>query len=439
SDLIVYFAIHHAAQLLDLKAIDKIGQKYPDIPILQPNIGFASHFQGKTDDFGIVIQAANLVLATNPDDWLALEMRFMRFEAETFNYPKVLQDSSNMDEIYRMIAKDSRFKFYNTVLYNNLAIIAEIDGRPEEWNRCNQIALETAREHDDQVRLAYCLTEQSRISSSNRVLARKLLLEALDIMDNLGSTDGYCVVLQQLGTLAMIRGELTSAIESFLKVVSIRERLDTEYGIPALMLSSLYNIIGEFDSGLEWGRMADAQLQSRPYLKPRAVMCQVWSLAHLDRLAEAELILDIVHESIMKSGRESHLGWLNFVIGIIEFAKGNATVAMSSIEESLKIFEASGGSSRYRSIVLYYLAKIEVALADVNTVILPYLALLEERAVSEDLPGILGQALLLKSELALIRDDDSTLRDSIQQLMDLAKEPGLSYLLPFIENIMIPN
>ncbi|MHA1136101.1 MAG: hypothetical protein ACTSSE_06395 [Candidatus Thorarchaeota archaeon] len=439
SDLIVYFAIHHSAQLLDLKAIDKIGQKYPNIPILQPNIGFARHYQGKTDDFGIVIQSAEAVLATDPEDWFKLEMRFMKFEAETFNYPKVLYDSSNLDAIFKMIEYDSRFKFYNTVLYNNLAAIADMDGNTMEWNRCNQIALETAREHDDQIRLAYNLTEQARINSSDRDIARKLLLEALEIMDALGSTEGYADVLEKIASIAMIRGEFTSAIDNTLKVISIRESLAIETGIPSLMLSSMYNSIGEYASGLEWGQMAEDQFKSRPSKKSRAVMSQVWSLVLLDRLSEAELILDTVHDAVLKSGRESYLGWLNFILGLIEFSKGNVTPAKSNIEESLKIFELHDGLKRYRNMSLYTLAKIEVTQAEVNTEVFPYLSLLEECSISENLPGILSQALLLKFDLALIHNDDSTLRDIIQRLRNLAQEPGLSYLIPFIENLNSVN
>jgi len=317
-----------------------------------------------------------------------------------------------------------------------LARIADIDSNSEEWNRCNQIALENARQHGDQIRLAYCLIEQALISSGDRVLARKLLLESLEIMDNLGSTEGYTSVLARISSLEVIRGEFSSAIENYLKVVSIQESLDSETGIPASMLSSLYNLIGEYESGLEWGRMSEDQRKNRPFLQPRAVMNQVWSLAMLNRITESELLLDTVHESILKSGREIHLGLLNFVTGIIELANGDATSAMSSIEESLKIFEAHEGVLRYRNMSLFYLAKIEVALADVNTEVLPYLALLEERAINEDLPGIIGLTLLLKADLALIHNDDSTLRDMVQRLGTLSQERGLSFLLPFVKKLM---
>jgi len=435
SEFIVYFAIHHAAQLLDLNTIDLIGKKYPDVPSLQPNICYAKLFQGKTDKYESVLQAADVVLEMSPEDWLTLEMRFMKLEVETFKYPKVIQDSFNMTVIQEMIEANPRFKFYDTVLYNNLAWTANLDGNTEEWNRCNQIALENARKYDDQVRVAYILVEQARISSGNRVLARTLLRESMEIMDSLGMTEGYADILEQLGSIAMIRGEYTIAIDNYLKAVTIREGLDIETGNTSLMLSFLYNSVGEYESGLEWGQMAEDQFKGRPSRIPRAVMSQTWSLILLDRKSEAELLLDSIHEEVLKSGREGHLGWLNFVTGLIEFTKGNITAALSNLEESLKIFEAHVALEKYRNMSLYYLAKIEVIQADANTQVLPYLALLEERALQENLPGILGLAMLLKSDLALILNDDTTLQDMVKQLSTLSQEPGLSFLQPFIDRL----
>jgi len=236
--------------------------------------------------------------------------------------------------------------------------------------------------------------------------------------------------------LEMLRGEFSGAIDHYLEVISIRESLGMETGLAALMLSTLYNNIGECESGLEWGRMAEDQFMNRPFFQPRAVTRQVWALAILNRIPEAELLLDTVHESILKSGRESLLAWLNFATGIIEFAKGDYTAAMSSIEEALKIFEKREGTMMVQNIFLRYLAKIEVVQSDANTEVLPYLALLEERAISEELPGILGQVLLLKSDLALIQNDDSSLQEIIQQLTPLAQEPRTAFLMPFLERLL---
>ena len=82
SDLIVYFVIHHSGLLLDYKAIKDIIEKYGDCPILRPNLLLASAYLGRPEDYEKVHEAADIILATDPDDWLALEMYFMKFEAD---------------------------------------------------------------------------------------------------------------------------------------------------------------------------------------------------------------------------------------------------------------------------------------------------------------------------------------------------------------------
>jgi len=191
SDLVVYFAVHHAIQLLDVKSINAIGRKYSDRLNIMPNMFFTTAFQGYSEDLDNVRKAADAVLATNPDDWLALEMRFMKFESETWQYPKVQHNSSNLDIILEMIKKEPHFGFYEAIYYSNLAVCAHIDGDSEERKRCNEKAIEITRKFDDKIRLAYNLREKANIvESHDRNLAKEFLLEAGNLMDFLGSKEG---------------------------------------------------------------------------------------------------------------------------------------------------------------------------------------------------------------------------------------------------------
>jgi ATP/maltotriose-dependent transcriptional regulator MalT len=201
------------------------------------------------------------------------------------------------------------------------------------------------------------------------------------------------------------------------------------------MVSTLYNATGEFESGFEWARMAEDQYKLLPKNKPRAVLNQAWSLIALKKLTEASVLVDIVRESIVKSGQETLLAWLNFVTGLIELEEGNLISAASSIEEALKVYETRE-DLLMQIMFLYYLARIEVVNSDMTTEVFPYLTLLEERAISEDLPGILGQALLLKSEIALLQNDDARLREIVQQLRPLTQEPRMAFLLPLFERLL---
>jgi len=436
SDLVVYFAVHHAIQLLDVKSINAIGRKYSDRQNILPNMFFTTAFQGYSEDLENVRKAADAVLATNPDDWLSLEMRFMKFESETWQYPNVQHDSSNLDTILEMIKKESHFGFYEAIYYSNLSVCAHIDGDSEERIRCNDKAIEITRKFDDKIRLAYNLREKANIiESHDRSQAMDYLLEAGNLMDFLGSKEGYSQVYESISYLEAIRGEFDLALEHYLEVVSIRESLGLDTAWISLMVSTLYNATGEFESGLEWARMAEDQYKLLPKNKPRAVLNQAWSLIALKQLTEASLLVDTVRESIVKSGQETLLAWLNFVTGLIELEERNLISAASSIEEALKVYETRE-DLLMQIMFLYYLARIEVVNSDMATEVFPYLTLLEERAISEDLPGILGQALLLKSEIALLQNDDARLREIVQQLRPLTQEPRMAFLLPLFERLL---
>ena len=361
----------------------------------------------------------------------------MKFESETWQYPGVQHDQSNLETILEMIKKEPNFGFYEAIYYSNLAACAHADGDTEERIRCNEKAIEISKKYDDKVRLAYNLQAKANIiETENRSYAKELLIEASKLMDFLGSKEGYSQVYENICNLEAIRGEFDLAIEHFLEVVSIRESLGLNNAWISILLSTLYNLIGEFESGLDWGRMAEDQYKLAPNRQPRAVLNQVWSLIALQRLAEATVLVDSVRESVVKSGQETLLAWLHFVNGLVEYEEGNLIAATSSIEEALKIYEKREGTMIFQNVLLYYLARFEVAQSDVTTEVFPYLTLLEERAISEDLPGILGQALLLKSEIALHQKDDSRLREIVQQLRPLAQEPRMAFLLPFYERLL---
>ncbi|MFX1369239.1 MAG: hypothetical protein ACFFAY_11610, partial [Promethearchaeota archaeon] len=80
--MVVYFAIHHAILALEYPLIDKIREKYGEHQILGPNLFMSSAFQGSVEDIAKVHEMADAILTTEPEDWIALEMHFMKFEAD---------------------------------------------------------------------------------------------------------------------------------------------------------------------------------------------------------------------------------------------------------------------------------------------------------------------------------------------------------------------
>jgi hypothetical protein len=182
--------------------------------------------------------------------------------------------------------------------------------------------------------------------------------------------------------------------------------------------------------------MAEEQYKSRPYLLNRAILNQTWSLILLKRLTEAQVLVDTTRESVLKSGDESHLAWLHFVTGLIEAESGDFSMAANSIEQALRIFERQGTALLKELIFLHQLARIEVRSCDSDKVVSPSLAILEDKAISGNLSGFLGQVLVLKGEIAIMTGDKALLGDVTNQLKSLADKEDLPFLKPHFEKLI---
>ena len=208
-----------------------------------------------------------------------------------------------------------------------------------------------------------------------------------------------------------------------------------ESGNASSFLSIYFNAIGEPESGLEWGLMAEDQFSGRPYLINHARLFQAWSLILLERHVEAEILIDSIREEIMRSGNEDQLAWLHFVTGSLEMLEGDLSLALSSIEQGLKVYEQQRTAPLMENIFFLQLARIEILSCSSGDVVSPSLALLEERAVSGELPGVLGQVLVLKADMAILNNDETSLREIIPQIRSLIEEKKLSFLKPFFERL----
>ena len=435
--MVVYFAIHHSMLALEYKLIDKIREKHGHHQVLGPNLFASSAYQGTYEDVKKIHEMADAILATKPEDWLSLEMYFMKFEADMKNYPKTMYQESTMEKIRELIDSDPNFRYYEIVLNEHLALRAQIDGDLEERLTCIDTAIKISEEFDDRLRKAHLLLHKgSIIMYVDRKGARAALKEAYEIVESsLGIPGMYGNIVYYLSQLDAVRGEFDKAISGCLNAINVRERAGLNTGNASYFLSIFYNIVGDPESGLEWGRMAEDQFKSRPYLVDYALASQIWSLVLLDKTANAKKLLNLVHESVLKSGNEDQLAWVHFVTGLLEMEQGDYALALSSIEQGLQIFEQKPNAFFNELILLHHLTKAEILSCATEEVVAPTLAILEEKARFEDLPGILGQALLLKAEIAVINNDEPLLREIIPELRSLTEKEGLSFLKPYFNGL----
>jgi hypothetical protein len=252
----------------------------------------------------------------------------------------------------------------------------------------------------------------------------------------LGIPSDFADIIYWLSVFDVIRGDFDSAVKRLLQSYSIRENAGLDTGNASLLLSVLYNIVGKPQSALEWGQMAEIQFKSRPYMINRSVLTQIWSLIGLRKRTEAHILLDTTRESVMKSGDEMQLAWLHFVTGVLEFYSGDFSSASSSIDQAVRIYEKFQWGILYETIFLYYLAAVEVYSAESADKVCPTLAILEDKARSNEQPGIHGQVLLLRAELALAKNDETQLREIIQKLRKLIEIENLHFLESRYESLL---
>ncbi|MGY5876825.1 MAG: hypothetical protein RTU30_13835 [Candidatus Thorarchaeota archaeon] len=440
TELSIFFATHHAAVLFDFKCLDKIARKYGKLEIIRPNLFIASAFQGKKSDLVEARAAVDEILANNPPEWLALEMLVIKFEAEMISYPVVLYDGTTFDTINTMMENNPELKFYRSRV--NQALLAQLvrDGDIEASIEYIEEALSNAKEYNDINRLARVLRNKALIiQSTDLKLSLALLLKSLEILEPMGDNDGLADTIFQLSKIEAIRGEYDQAIEHLLRSITLRQGLGKPIGAYAITLSTLYNVTKNAQAGIEWAKMAEVDLQ--PSYKPRAGLNQVWSFLLQKKLTEAQFILDSIQDSILKSGLESHLASYYMITGILDMVEGNYSNAGSSMQEALDIFERQGAMMSV-NICTVFLANIEVYSfestysPDQKPGTGPWLTLLEEKATSEDLPGILGQTLVLKAKLHLIQNMHEDFVIVVQRLNNLVKERELYFLQQSLDSLM---
>ncbi|MGY5852902.1 MAG: hypothetical protein RTU92_04985 [Candidatus Thorarchaeota archaeon] len=431
TELCVFFATHHAAVLFNFNLLERIAKIFGNLLIIRPNLFIASALQGRKEDLNKAREAADEVISSNPPEWVQLEMNVTKLEAEMLSHPDVLYDDSTINTIYSILDRNPSLDFFNSRVYHTLVTQHLRDGTLEDAIQYIDNAISNAEIHDDLNRLARLYrTKATTIQHSDMKQSVELLLKSLEIMEVMGDIDGLGITIFHLSKIEAIRGEYDQAINHNLRIVTLRQSIGRPIHTVALTVSTLFNMTNNADAGLEWARMAEEEFA--PSHKPRAILNQAWSLIIQRNHTEAVYIIDSVREAVFKSGNESHLAAFYLVNGFLEMIEEDHYNAAVNLEQALDIYEKHG-SLMSANICSYYLAanevySIESSTSAIDSNVGPWLSLLEEKAVSDDLPGILGKALVLKTKLFFYQGKNAEAQVLLEQLGLLVKECELEFL-----------
>lgn len=426
----VFLATYYANELYDYSTLDRIAKRYGKLQIIRPILFIASSHQGERVEWDKAREAADIALSHNLSEWLSAEMLLCKLMVDVQDYPGKQPGFKDRESLELLISNNPALKCLEARLFDILSHISLIEGDPLAGFNYNEKALVLARQFEDDLLLGNLLRMKAFfIQSSNPVQAKALLLKAKEIMTELGDRNALNNIFNDLGNLDAVRGEYSSAINNTLLAIEIRQKLGLPIGHMSHPMSTLYNAIGDYEAGLEWARLAEADLPNQKSLIPYALLNQAWSLIYLGQSSNAEEIIDIVREDVLKSGMEPSLAWYYFVCGISEMARGDLHTAVQSFEQAFDINQRSGRLVRM-NLCRHKLAEVEIEFLQSNNIndATPFLNRLEEVARSEDFPGILGQALLLRCKLNILRGNVTEARNLLLEVDRLAKEPSMNFL-----------
>ena len=278
------------------------------------------------------------------------------------------------------------------------------------------------------------------ISLTNPTKGLDLLQSVADIDNHLGFFDRSTGLFTVMGVVLDARGEYDAAVRSYEESLHLREMSHpglSQRFIPTC-LSRAFRRMGLYEEALEWARMALTQqpILSRIPSQGLDVTAHVnmsAALAHLGRLKEAKEHCEIANQITLKTGSELWLSDVYFCTGLIERTEGNLIDAMASFERAFEIVERLERQGRINECLLM-LAETEIQL---NYEMVTgrqdqskshWLSLAEEMARRKNLPGVLGQVLLLKAKVQFLHNENRTAQSILEQVLNLSENPGSRFL-----------
>jgi tetratricopeptide (TPR) repeat protein len=189
------------------------------------------------------------------------------------------------------------------------------------------MAISQAKKYDDQEALSMLLVQKAnKVKQFNFNEALSLLEIMKKIVDELGYASGKGYYLNELGHIAMAKGEFEKAIDYQNQYVANRLDQGLPVGFMRLVIASIYNQKGDGKTALK------SIHESRDdYGKGAEVFYQIqgtWAYLLLDRIDEASQCLEKARASSLKSGLESYLAYIHFLEGLLAKKQGDLSSAI---------------------------------------------------------------------------------------------------------------
>jgi tetratricopeptide (TPR) repeat protein len=410
-----------------------IQKKYRDVLCIRP--WAYAHNSVERDQVRFhdaVVEAIDKVIDSSAEDWMETELHLLH---TFYHWPsgEVTSLLEPVEKAKMLINENPLLNCFEPLIHAFEGMAKAKEGFQVESIASVQRGRELAEKHDDALFIYMNLLEHALFL--NNVSVQESLARFEELYDLALDLEVPYFTAEVLNDSAIV---FEAAGEYDLAISSHYEKLKLLNGaIPEPTPSRVYSTLGDGQRALEvMNRYFE---YAEPVVTPIHHLWRAWALALVDRLEEAEQILDNAYSMIIKSGSERILGNYYHFSGVVELRKGDFLAALDLIEKAWDIAERiPAGTDQNRA--LLDLARAEILLSnqsrDSTKIVAPgkWLCKLETYAEEKELPGIRMQAALLKSEFyemhGQLKDAQAVLRDAL----DITDSLGVATLRKRISN-----
>ena len=427
---LAFVALLHSQNLCAVGDMEKISRHYIDSPLVRTVFLFCSAcIQGIPGLSESQIEAQE-ALDSGLDDWAAMEILTLKLKAGLNERSWGPEEEITFRKMEEIISNNAELECYNPFVQYIEGLRWSSQGSHDEALDRLVSAIELAESFDDLIMSATLrrriATEVHRIPQPK---AMELLMDAKEIYQAHGINTAS--TLSSLGLILEIRGEFNSALEHYHEAHRKREQAGQPFMSIAYNIARSNLMIGEFDTALEWSKMAAMSASGRR--RSYTTLLEGRIQLQLGQQTKASKILEASLEQARKEGSENFLASCYLLQGLLERSKDDYSSALFNLERALDIFTRLDARIS-TSDCLHNLAETEVMLSsylaptDEENQAESWLAQLEHRALEKDFPGYLGLSLLLKAKLLLSKGEIQQAHLLIEEARKYARQPSMAFL-----------
>jgi tetratricopeptide (TPR) repeat protein len=377
--------------------------------------------------------AMNQAISSNPDDWILIHL----YVAATYMSPEPVR-SHYLDSARTIIESNQDLQRFMILINFKEGYDLRIEGDAEGAIRAWEKTYEIADEYDDIFAAAAALTQKANALKDFDVHRALELYDEIYsmLLNRLTEFDATRSVALMTALCYEALGEYDLALGLLFKDFEVRSQISDDVQVtPALVVSRIYCTLEMPEQALDWLK-AKAELHrlDESMLHSAAAVALILQ----GQLDDAARHLLSAHNGAMKSGDEQVLGDYLYAKGRYELAVGDLDIAVTTLEEALKLAEPH--FQIHVSLSLLALTRCEILKGlDAPNPISdkhhsgPWMKRLEKHATEKDYPGIRMQHALLKASYQTQIDEHEMAHRTLEDALAITDSPGVKTLRRKIE------